>query len=53
MVPGQAGIASEIIDRLIEGDLNDLGLQVIWVNTHGEVADAVADLATARMVAAA
>lgn len=45
--------ARDIIDNLIETDLNELGLQVIWVDSHEEVADVVSELATATVAAAA
>ena len=43
---GEAARAAEVIDRLVEGDLNDLGLQVLWVRDHGEVADVVMNTQT-------
>jgi hypothetical protein len=50
---GEAARAAEVVDRLVEGDLNDLGLQVLWVRDHGEVADVVMELATTPIVATA
>ena len=48
----QANRATEVIDRLVEGDLNDLGLQVLWVTRHEDIANVVTDLATNPAVAA-
>ena len=48
-----ATLAAEVIDRLIEGDMNDLGLQVIRVATHEEAAYVVQDLATTPALSAA
>jgi hypothetical protein len=50
VMPREAARAAAMIDTLVEADLNELGLNVIWVQEHDEVADVVAELATSPPV---